>query len=42
MDWKIWSILVVILCSYHIGCAAPEFFTVTIYDDPQRVVRLQR
>jgi len=34
-------VLVMVLSSYVVGCATSEFFTVTIYDSPQRVVRLQ-
>ena len=30
-----------VVCAFFVGCASPQFFTVTIYDSPQRVVRLQ-
>ncbi len=41
MSRKFMSFGMVFLCSYLTGCASSEFFTVTIYDSPQRVVRLQ-
>ena len=41
MSRKIIHGMVVLLCCYLVGCATPQFFTVTIYDSPSRNVRLQ-
>ncbi|WP_447970996.1 hypothetical protein [Nitrospira sp. M1] len=41
MSRKIAIVFVLVLSLSVVGCATSEFFTVTIYDSPERVVRLQ-
>ncbi|GJL65333.1 MAG: hypothetical protein NPIRA05_03040 [Nitrospirales bacterium] len=41
MSRQCWIMVVWVLSVSIAGCATSEFFTVTIYDSPQRVVRLQ-
>ncbi|GJL49665.1 MAG: hypothetical protein NPIRA01_08920 [Nitrospirales bacterium] len=41
MSRRNWVLFVLVFSLSVIGCARSEFFTITIYDSPQRVVRLQ-